>query len=469
MKNNKFFLGIAIAALVLTTACDNDDDQPLSPELGVTIEKETFEESDGTITISFTTPAAFSTDVVINYEVSGTAAAGEDYDEFPGSITLLQGETSITQIIQLIDDDVVEQAETIIFTITTDVAGNTDPIASNTTLTLTINDNDAFPFENGILVLHEGNFFGGNASVSFVSEDLGTIENGIFTTVNDRALGDTAQSMAFNGDLAYIVVNNSQTVEVVNRYTLETVATVDSGLLNPRYMAFANGKGYVTNWGDGGDRGDDYIAVIDLETYTVASTISVPEGPEWILANGNTLYVAHQGGFNQNNIVSVIDAMSDTTADPIVVGDSPNSMQLVNNELWVLSGGKPAFTQAETAGQLDRIDITTNTVTATLPFPEITDHPNYLSIDGNQLYYALKGAVFQIATTATEIPSTALISDISFYDMTVNDGRLYGVDAKDFVSNGSLEVYDIASSSLLESLEISIIPGAVYFNDSFSF
>ncbi len=452
---------------VFFTACNDDDDQPTLPGVSVSITQDTFSEGDGTIAITFTTSASFSTDVTLSYEVSGSATAGEDYEALPGSLTLAAGESSVTQNLVLTDDDMVEQNEEIIVTITA-VDGATDLIASDNSVTLTITDNDSFPFENGILVLHEGNFFGGNASVSFVAEDLSVASNGIFNEVNDAPLGDTAQSMGFDGDFGYIVVNNSQTVEVVNRYTFESVGTVDAGLLNPRYIAFANGKGYVTNWGDGGNPDDDYVAVIDLDNYTVESTITVPEGPEWIVTNGNTIYVAHQGGFNQNNIVSVIDASSNTTGTPITVADRPNSMQLVNNELWVLSGGNPAFTGNETAGQLDRIDVTTNMVTTTFEFTQ-TQHPNYLSADGSSLYYLLDGEVFTMDVSATSLPDTAEISGVSFYDMNVDNGRLYGVDAKDFASDGTLEVYDLTDNTLIESIGVSIIPGAVYFNGSFEF
>ena len=458
---------VALTGLFFTS-CNNDDDQIVLPDINVSVTQDTFSEGDGTIAVSFTATEAFASDVTLTYEVSGTATAGEDYEALSGSLVLSTGLSTVTQNLVIIDDDAVEASEEIILTLTA-VNGATDFIGVSDSITITLTDNDSFPFENGILVLHEGNFFGGNASVSFVSEDLSMVTNGIFNEVNDEALGDTAQSMAFNGDLAYIVVNNSQTVEVVNRYTFESVGTVDAGLLNPRYIAFAEGKGYVTNWGDGNDPNDDYVAVINLETNVVESTISVPDGPEWILANENTIYVGHQGRTRPNNIVSVIDATTNTAANPITVGDRPNSMQLIDGSLWVLSGGNPAWIPSlfpdleETAGQLDKINITTNTVETTFEFTQ-TEHPNYLSVDGDDLYYLLDGNVFEMNVSDTSLPSSAEITGVSFYDMTVNDGQLYGVDAKDFASEGDLVVYNLSDNSLVQSLEVSIIPGGVYFN-----
>ncbi len=330
------------------------------------------------------------------------------------------------------------------------------------------NDDDNTPqepkgdYENGILISHEGNFGKGNASVSFVSFDLSTVENNVFNAVNAELLGDTAQSIAFNGDLAYIVLNVSNKIEVVNRYTFESVTTIDTGLNNPRYIAFLNGKGYVTNWGDGTNATDDYVAVIDLATNTLESaTISVVEGPEEIIATNTAIYVAHKGGFSQNNKVSVIANTSVSTT--ITVGDVPNSLQLDNSgNLWVLCGGKPAWTQAETAGQLFKINTSDNSTTS-IDF-EGMQHPSFLSYDDGKLFYYLGGEVYSMTSSSTALPTTSIISDLTFYNMTVNDGVLYGVDAKDFASNGTLTSYDLSTNTEVNSTTLRIIPAGIYFN-----
>ena len=319
-------------------------------------------------------------------------------------------------------------------------------------------------YEDGILISHEGNFGQGNASVSFVSFDLQTVENNIYSTVNSNPLGDTAQSIGFTGDLAYIVLNVSNSIEVVDRYTFESVATINTGLNNPRFIAFANGKGYVTNWGDGSVATDDYLAVIDLSSNTLtAQTISVEEGPEEIVASNNTLYVAHQGGFGQNNLISVVDATLDMVSSTLTVGDVPNSMQLDNSgNLWVLAGGKPSWTGDETGGKLSKINTSDNSITS-IDFGA-TEHPNHLAFDGGSLYYYTSGSVFKMAPSATTLPATAEITGLSFYGMTVNNSVLYGVDAGDFTSNGSLSSYNLSSNTLDATTTVNIIPGGIYFN-----
>ena len=134
-------------------------------------------------------------------------------------------------------------------------------------------------------------------------------------------------------------------------YTLEHITTISTGLNNPRYIAFSNGKGYVTNWGDGTNPDDDYVAVVNLSSNTITTSIPVVEGPERILEHNNKLYVAHIGGFGFGNSISVIQPNNNIVSS-ILVEDVPNSMVVVNNDLYVLCGGKPSWSESETSGSL---------------------------------------------------------------------------------------------------------------------
>ena len=319
-------------------------------------------------------------------------------------------------------------------------------------------------FENGILISNEGPFNNGTGTVSFVSEDLTTTEAAIFNAVNSEDLGNIVQSIGFVEDKAYVVANVSNTITVVDRNTFVRETTISEGLNNPRYFIAVNGTGYVSNWGDTADETDDYIAIVNLSTNTVEDTISVVFGPEELIASNGVLYVAHQGAFGQNNQVSVIETASNTVATTITVGDVPNSMQLDGNgDLWVLAGGIPSFTGNETGGVLSKINTSTNEVETNINFGT-TQHPNHLSIDGDELYYFEGGNVFTLGISDTTLPETTILDNVSFYAMTVNNGRLYGTDALDFASNGTLLVYDINLATELTTLTVGLIPGGIYFN-----
>ncbi|RZP03909.1 MAG: YncE family protein [Flavobacteriales bacterium] len=318
-------------------------------------------------------------------------------------------------------------------------------------------------YENGILITNEGPFQNGTGTITYISENYETIEQQIFNQVNSSDLGNIVQSIGFSDDIAFIVVNNSNKIEVVNRYSFESLGSITEGLMNPRYFTSTGINGYVTNWGDPLVDTDDYIAVIDLLSNTVTSTIPVAFGPEKLILMNDVLYVAHQGGYGQNNILSVIDTSNNTLASTIEVGDVPNSMVALNNDLWVLCGGNPEYTGNETNGKLVKIDVSDNSVVQVFDFLT-TDHPKHLSVDLSHLIYNLNGAVFSKDAADDSLPQESVISG-SYYAMTAKEGKLYATDAGDFASNGALKIFDLSTNSEILSVQTGIIPGGVYFND----
>lgn len=321
-------------------------------------------------------------------------------------------------------------------------------------------------YDNGLLILNEGGFMAGNASVSFLSSDF-VLENNIYSAVNGGALlGDTAQDMGFRGDLAYIVLNFSNKIEIVNRYTFAKVATIDEGLMNPRYIAFHNGKAYVTNWGDGNSTSDDFVAVIDLDSNTVTSTIPVAEGPERIIEENDKLYVAHKGGYGYGSTISVISGGS--VIDTIPVGDVPNSLEEEDGKLYVLSQGKPSWADEETFGQLNVINLSNNTVVETHAFVG-GGHPANLVIEDNKIYYTEGSDVYSMALNSDILPVDPLFTTTEqgvygVYSFAVEDGHVYVGDAGDYSSAGKVHVYTTAGA-LHETFTVGVIPTGFYFND----
>src|SRR5690606_30445732 len=282
-------------------------------------------------------------------------------------------------------------------------------------------------FVNGYFVLNEGNFGAANASVSFIGYD-GSVQNNIFTAVNGTNLGDTAQSMVLDDDRAYIVVNGSNSITVINRYTFEHIGNISTGLMNPRYMEIENGKGYVSNWGDPSDPNDDFIAVINLNGMTVASTIPVAEGPERMEKVNGKIYVAHLGGYGYGSSVSVINIANNSISATINVGDLPNSLVEENGILYVLCGGKPAWTGDETTGKLVLINTSNNEMIASLDFTN-SQHPSQLVEDNGKLYYTIDSNVYSADLNLALIPESPIFSlsgqgVFTAYSFEVEDGKI---------------------------------------------
>ncbi|MDQ7917783.1 T9SS type A sorting domain-containing protein [Mesonia sp. MT50] len=317
-------------------------------------------------------------------------------------------------------------------------------------------------YDDGVFILNEGMAGTNTASVSFL-DDTNTLSNGIFVNENSGLnIGQIAQGMGFEGDEAYIVSNGSSEVHIVDRVSFSHVATVTEGLDNPRYIEFDNGLAYVTNWGDPVNTADDFIAVINLETYTVVNNIAVAEGPEEIIKKGSKLFVGHQGGYGYGNTVSVID-LTDYSVSEITLADIPNSLEVDEDYLYVLCGGKPNWTGEESIAKLFRIDLNDYSAVEEFEF-EIGQHPDFLEVEDGVAYYVEDTNIFEFDFSTTSLPTTAFITTANVqiaYGFSFIDGVFYLADVVDYVSDGIVYTYD-ATGGLQESYTVGLIPNGIY-------
>ncbi len=80
--------------------------------------------------------------IAVTYTISGTATAGSDYTTLSGTVTIPAGQSSATIPVNVLDDNVIEIAETVVVTLTaTNHAGATIH-ATNKTATVTIDSTD---------------------------------------------------------------------------------------------------------------------------------------------------------------------------------------------------------------------------------------------------------------------------------------------------------------------------------------
>jgi YVTN family beta-propeller protein len=309
---------------------------------------------------------------------------------------------------------------------------------------------------NGVFILNEGNFRSGNGSISFFSYDSMKIYNNIFREANERPLGDVPYSMGFTGNRAYILVNNSDKIEIAGINTMKSVSTIEK-VVSPRYISFVSGqKAYVTSLYS------DSLRIINLQTKKATGYVPVKNTSEYIVTASSKAFVANWSGGNK---IFVIDIASDEVTDSIEVGVEPESMVVdMNNTLWVLCNGG---WKREHYAELIAINTLTNTISKRFMFPLITDSPTCLKIDGTgQFLYYLHDGVKRMDINAGSLPTAAFISQggYFFYRMGVNpsNGEVFVTDALDYIQVGIVLRYS-PDGVLLSSLEADIIPGNLFF------
>ena len=347
-------------------------------------------------------------------------------------------------------------------------------------------------FDSGFLVLNQGNTTQ-NASLSYISLDLNTIKNNILSGISSSPnIGLNATDIGLNGDLAYVVSSIDNKIEILNRYSMAKIGTISTGLNNPKFIAFANGKAFVTNWGNPTVATDDFVAVIDLTTNLVKNSIAVEEGPGRIVSNNNKLYIAQTGGENLGNKVIVIKEFNNSVSY-INVASEPNTLQIDNGKLWVLCEGNLNPGQ-ESSGGLVEININSDTYSQIYEFPAslsdpavpsspiIYQHPSNLYISGTDVIYTRSNSVFKMslnpvvtapATVARvfypTVPKFTLpFTTVSGY--SIRNNYLYYCGYNSINSNGFVNVYSSGSQdlgvfgTLVKSNLVGVIPNSLYFN-----
>lgn len=307
----------------------------------------------------------------------------------------------------------------------------------------------------GVYITNEGNFQFGNAKVSYYDIANATATEDLYQPANNSSLGDVCQSMCLFNSKAYIVVNNSGKVVVVNPSTFAATATI-SGFTSPRYfLPVSNSKAYVT------DLYSNSISIVNLSSNTVSGHIACPGWTEELALAYGKAFVTNK----QRDKIYVINTSTDVLTDSIALGYASNSIvEDKNGKLWVLCGGSQ--TNSINAS-LHRINPVTNVVEQTFIFPNLNDSPWRLDINGtNDTLYFLNNGVYRMAIHAPALPTTPFIAQGSnnFYGIGIDptSSVVYVSDAVDYVQRGIIYRYK-ADGTLINTFLAGITPCDFYF------
>lgn len=310
---------------------------------------------------------------------------------------------------------------------------------------------------NGFFVLNEGNFMGGNGSISFYSYDSSKIYNHLFTNINERPLGDVPNSMHISNNRIYVLVNNSGKIEVMDKHTLKSVATID-GLVSPRNIdCISNTKAYITSMYS------DSVTILNLADNTISGYINLRRTSESIIISGSKAYIANWIGGKE---IMVVDTDNDIVIDSITVGIEPESMVIDKNKmLWVLCNGGWA---RDNFAEFDIINTDNDIVENKIIFPSKMNSPSTLRINGTgETLYFLENGLKKMSVNSSDLPETSFItqSESYFYKLGINpvNEDIILTDAIDYQQKGKIFQY-AKDGALISDCEADIIPSFIQFS-----
>lgn len=341
----------------------------------------------------------------------------------------------------------------------------------NPNLNFLINENFEIGnnFTYDALILNEGGYTYGNASLNSWNSN-GNHNQNVFKTVNNYNLGDIAQSAYNIENEIYLLVNNSQKIEVLDKNNLKRKKTI-TGFTSPRFMTTINSFALVT------DLYANKIAVFDTETNCEHASIEMQGWTEQIFNINNKIYVIERSEVGASslfaNIVEIqMDQNGAETTFSILkrtsISIEPNSVVVDGfNNIWILSSGQES---EHIFPSLSKFSTITNTIEKTKNYNSFTSSPTRLYSNNNitnvNLYYNATQKIYALEESAsnTDFFTTALFTHTAqnLYNFTyipLNQTFLI-CDAKDYVSNGEILNYSY-SGSLLETIPAGIIPSFV--------
>lgn len=323
------------------------------------------------------------------------------------------------------------------------------------------------PAENvTLLVVNEGNFSDSNGSFTRYDLSNGTPVQSLFEQVNARPLGGIVQTAVLEDDRLYIVLNNSDKIEIAEAGTMQSIATVEFGEhgITPAGFARASDqKGYVS------DLFGNRVSVVDLEGGQATGThIAVGNNPGSMVVVGNRLFVA-DNGFGAGNTISVIDTESDELVTQTEVGAGPFRLLVdLENRVWVASSGYKAFDEEwnrdpenDISGRVDLLGSQGEWLATieTGGFPRSVE----VDLDLGLAWVVNEGFVQQISLPSLELSPTPLIGrDFRSIALSPTQDRLFLAQSRGFTQSGQTIVYDLEGAAV-DSFQTGIAPSEFHF------
>ena len=313
----------------------------------------------------------------------------------------------------------------------------------------------------GFYLLCEGNMGWNKATLDYYDYAYGEYVRNIFSYANPtvpKEMGDVGNDIGIYGSNLYCVINCSNKVDVLDKYTCKKKYQIN--IPNCRFIRFFGGYAYVTSYAgpvqinpNYEQRG--YVAKIDTVTMEIVDTCLVGFQPDELEIVNGKIYVANSGGYmvpNYENTLSVIDVATfkEERRIPIAI-----NLQWVKGDthgiLWVASRGdyytKPSKIYAYDTRKnqlVDSIDCRVSNmwlhgdslyvVSTEWSYVSMSNHFSYAIINTQTREKVCDNFITDGSDSEIVIPYAVAVNPLS--------GDIYVTDAKDYVSPGRLYCFD---------------------------
>lgn len=317
----------------------------------------------------------------------------------------------------------------------------------------------------GIWLVNEGGFTLGQGSLSYFDLLEDSVYNDVFRAINGRPLGDVLQHLSFHRGHAYLVVNNSRKVEVVDSATFESLYTLD-GLASPRRVYGYEDRLVMT------DLFSNTIRIYDANTYELIREVESGGWTEAALIHEGQLFVTVQQTFEANSPGSrkglLIYSWPEMTLERYLpLAQGANSLHLdEDGAIWVLCDGG----LEEETGGLFRLNEDYTAVDRSLLLPDARYSATQLTGQGESLYFLRSDPeggtnafdLIKMDRSDTILPEDVLLAGegryLYGYHLNPERNMLLVTDAVGLLQEGFLFRYDLSTLELQKRYLTGIFP-----------
>ena len=193
-------------------------------------------------------------------------------------------------------------------------------------------------YSTGAYVVNSGNMYSKiESSLTAIDYASSTATQKVFKAANGRPLGDTANDGIVYGNKIYLAVDQSNTIEVIDKKTKRSIKQIKTTELlgnaegvHPRHIIADGGKVYFTTYGG-------YVAAVDTTSFALQKKWQVGSYPEGLVIGNGNLYVANSNYGAGGGNISCIYLSNDNVETKNIEGvNNPTSIYYASNVLYVL-------------------------------------------------------------------------------------------------------------------------------------